>query len=533
MPQDAPKATLPFPRGTTLVVLVVISLMLHVGASRASTPTPVTDRPNIVVILLDDLDWAVFDAAIGNLPAVQNLQARGTTFDQYYVTTPLCCPSRSSLLRGQYAHNHGVLWNRGEPGGNGGFEAFHRLGRETDTVATALHDAGYRTGLFGKYLNGYPMSMPETYEPPGWDDWAVHTASERDAFYIDYDLNVNGTIVSYGSAPEDYSTDVLRDFGAAFIRSTPVEQPLFLVLAPYAPHAPSMPAVRHVDVAANAEFRRAPSFNESDVSDKPEWVRKLPPIDAAITAEIDADVANRVASLMAIDDMVAEVSAALEESGRGESTYIVFLSDNGFHFGEHRVPFGKVTPYGESTRVPMIVVGPGVPAGSHNSAIVANIDLFPTFLGWAGVTSLPEFVDGRDVAGVINLTEDPTRQRILLEQFEDVANRAPRAVKPPKPGKKLKDRTPTPTTTTSLSQAILPPFRAVRDATSLFVVYETGELEYYDLVSDPYAMNNLATQLDPVFITAQLALVDSLATCAGASCRELEDGENASPQVGQ
>ena len=525
MPQDAPKAKLQFSRGTALAALVVLSLLLHVGASRASTPTPVTDRPNIVVILLDDLDWAVFDAAINALPAVQNLQARGTTFDQYYVTTPLCCPSRSSLLRGQYAHNHGVLWNRGEPGGNGGFEAFHRLGRETDTVATALHDAGYRTGLFGKYLNGYPMSMPDTYVPPGWDDWAVHTASERDAFYLDYDLNVNGTVVSYGSAPEDYSTDVLRDFGAAFIRSTPAEQPLFLMLAPYAPHAPSMSAVRHADVVANAEFRRAPSFNESDVSDKPEWVRNLPPIDAAITAEIDADVANRVASLMAIDDMVAEVSAALEESGRGESTYVVFLSDNGFHFGEHRVPFGKVTPYGESTRVPMIVVGPGVPAGSHNSAIVANIDLFPTFLRWAGVTSSPEFVDGRDVAGVINLTEDPTRQRILLEQFEDVANRASRAAKPSKPEKKPKVRTPTPTTTASLSQAILPPFRALRDASSLFVVYETGELEYYDLVSDPYAMNNLAGAMDPGFINGHLAPADALGKCVGETCRALEDAE--------
>jgi len=517
MPSPRPDRT-PVHRVAAWSVLVILLLVVPLVWSPHRLAVAAPEAPNIVVIMLDDLDWPLLEAALPIMPAVQELQARGTTLNQYFVTTPLCCPSRSSLLRGQYAHNHGVLWNRGEPGGSGGFEAFHRLGRETDTAATMLHDAGYRTGLFGKYLNGYPMSMPDDYVPPGWDDWAAHASVDREMFFYDYDLNVNGEIVHFGDAPEDYSTDVLRDFAIAFLTSAPADQPVFLMLTPYAPHSPSEPAARHSGTYAGPAVPLSPSYNEDDISDKPLWVRALPRIDDATGADIEAIQTNRLESLMAVNEMVQQVVDTLEDTGRLESTYLLFTSDNGFHYGEHRVPFGKVTPYDESVNVPMIIVGPGIPAGVESEALAANIDLLPTFLGWVGVRP-PAFVDGRDLGGILLGATEPTRHQILIEQFEDPGERVKKGGKPGK----AKDVSSAGTPTAKLSQVALPPFVALRGETFMFAIYQTDEIEFYDLVTDPFALDNRAADLSPEAVAQLTQLTNDLAACSGASCRDLED----------
>lgn len=505
-------------------------------AARARQATPGPNRPNVVVIQVDDLDAGLLATALPGLPAISGLVAGGASFGRYFVSTPLCSPSRVTLLRGQYAHNTGVLWNRGEEEGQGGFEAFHRLGLEENTLATWLQDGGYRTGLFGKYLNNYPLGAEPEYVPPGWDDWAVHVSDEREAFYFDYTLNVNGEVVAFGSSPEDYSTDVIAGFAGQFVRDAAAAgQPFFLLATPYAPHDPSTFAPRHADRFPDAAAPETASWNEEDVSDKPDWVRRLPPVGEADEAEIAAGYRDRLRSLLAVDDLVAGLLAALDETGQRTSTYLMFTSDNGFHFGEHRVKFGKVTPYDESTRVPLVIAGPGVAAGASIGAIAGNVDLAPTIAEWAGV-AVPAFVDGRSLAGLAAGADPETwRSWALLQQFEQIDERV-RATpvpkdKPPKrkPSRATATPTPAPTPTPAapaaparMIQADLPPFAALRGADVLYVEYETGEREYYDLGSDPAALDNLAATADPRRMEELGAALASLVTCAAAQCREAD-----------
>lgn len=500
------------------------------GAVLAQEGTPGASRSNVVVVQVDDLDAALFAAALPDLPVISSLVADGTVFNRYFVSTPLCSPSRASLLRGQYAHNTGVLWNRGEEGGSGGFEAFHRLGLEDSTLATWLRGAGYRTGLIGKYLNNYPMGAEPGFVPPGWDTWAVHASDSREAFYYDYELNQNGEIITYGSAEEDYSTDVIAALSEAFIReSAEAGAPFFLLATPYAPHDPAEYAPRHADRFNDRDPARAPSWNEEDVSDKPEWVRNLPVIDGETAARVDEGYRNRLRSMLAVDDLVATLLSALEDTAQRANTVFIFTSDNGFHFGEHRVKFGKVTPYDESTRVPLVMAGPGIASGASVDVLAVNADLAPTIASWTGVAA-PDFVDGRSLAGIASgTTPDAWRNWVLLQQFEQIDERG-RATPEPK-RKPVKHKplrgTPeaesvvaaTPNAPERMIQADLPPFAALRGMDVLYVEYQSGEREYYDLAADPFALENMFDSLTQDRSDALAVALAEFATCTGDLCR--------------
>ncbi len=491
------------------------------ASARQATPEPV--RPNIVVIQVDDLDSALFADVLPDLPAISSLVATGTSFDRYFVSTPLCGPSRATLLRGQYAHNTGVLWNRGEEGGSGGFEAFHRLGLESSTIATWLQDAGYRTGLVGKYLNNYPMGAEEGFTPPGWDRWVVHASESREIFYYDYVLNIDGETVTYGDAPEDYSTDVIAGFTDRFIREgAEGSAPFFLLTTPYAPHDPADYPDRHASRFGDVPLPRGESWNEEDVSDKPEWVRQLPAIDDAVAAQVAANYTDRLRSMLAIDDLVATVLLALDETGQRENTCIVFTSDNGFHFGEHRIRFGKVTPYDESTRVPLVMAGPGIAAGARATALASNVDLAPTFAEWAGV-AVPEFVDGRPLAATAREgmvpDVDAWRSWVLLEQFEVIEDRDRGTPEPKSKTPKRPRARATPDVPIRFTQADVPPFVALRGDESLYVEYASGEREYYELTVDPLALENRYDALPPERVASLSAILAELAACAGETCR--------------
>src|SRR5215210_1382328 len=247
-------------------------------------------RPNIILILADDIESRSL-AFMPNLTAL--IGTPGTTFSNFLVTTPVCTPARASILRGQYAHNHGVLGNAGP---NGWFTTFHRLGHETSTVATWLQGAGYQTALVGKYLNGYPEAVDPTYVPPGWDEWAASIDSTGK--YFEYDLNENGRLVHYAHNDADYSTDVLAAKATRFIQSgAATNQPFFLYLATQAPHGGARPAPRHVEVFTDTTAPRQPSFNEADVSDKPPWLRETPELNAEQVARIDETYRLRLGSL--------------------------------------------------------------------------------------------------------------------------------------------------------------------------------------------------------------------------------------------
>jgi arylsulfatase A-like enzyme len=446
-----------------------------------------------VVIVVDDLD----SKSLRFMPAVDDqLIAGGTSFSNFFATTPLCCPSRASILRGQYAHNHGVLRNTGD---NAGFAAFSAAGEEQQTLATMLDGAGYATALVGKYLNGYSSSGPQqTYVPPGWDYWVA--GIDHDAYSgFNYALNINGEITQFGERDEDYSTDVFTRYALDFLdQSSGAGQPFFLYLAPYAPHSPMPPAPRHKGMFNGATAPRSPAFDERNVRDKPQWVRQTARFSDARISRIDEEYQRRLESLQAVDDMVSSVEQRLQETNALGSTYIFFLSDNGMFLGEHRQPHGKDAPYDPAARIPLIVTGPTVPHGATVNQLALNIDLTPTIAELAGL-SPPDFVDGRSLVPILDGDSSTWRRMALLEGFGNE------------------------TESLENSEPATPAFRALRSENVLYVEYETGERELYDLRRDPDQLANLAHDAPKTKLRALSHELDALSVCGGAGCRTVED----------
>ena len=290
-------------------------------------------------------------------------------------------PGADFDLRGQYSHNTGVLTNGGS---NGGFETAHADNIEQATVATAMQSAGYTTGLFGKYLNGYPNTVSPAYIPPGWDSWASASKGNPYSEY-NYTLNQNGSQVRYGDQPQDYGTDVYVGQAQAFISQAAQEKkPFFIYLAVYAPHQPATPAPQDTQGFPGLQAPRDPSFNETDVSDKPAYIAELPLLTARQQRNIDNLYRRRAQSLQDVDRSVAALVNTLQQSGELSSTYIIFTSDNGFHLGQHRMPSGKQTANEPDIHLPLLVRGPGITAGSHVPAIAGTSTSPPPSPRWAG-----------------------------------------------------------------------------------------------------------------------------------------------------
>jgi arylsulfatase A-like enzyme len=468
-----------------------------VSAHAAAAEPADSGQPNIVLILTDDEDVALHEF----MPKTKALlHDRGTTLENFFVTYPFCCPSRASILRGQYAHNTHIVGNE-RPWG--GFEKFRHLGLEEATVATWLQDAGYHTAMVGKYLNRY---VPERDGvPPGWDEWYVGGNAHPS---YNYTLNENGRMVTYGEEPEDYLNDVLTDKAVRVIRNaSAAAQPFFVYVLPYTPHSPSVAAPRHEGMFADATLPRPPAFNEADVSDKPAFIRMIPPLDDDEIGRLEREYQRRLASLQAIDDMVANIVEALETADVLDNTYVIYSSDNGFHLGEHRLPAGKDFAYEEDIRVPAVVRGPGVPAGQTMAAMVLNSDFAPTFAAIAGIAP-PDFVDGRSFLPLFDDPAQPWRESFLIErrQFENQYV-------------ELAERMGMPTDDVELSAQ----FDAIRTPDWTYVEYGTGERELYDLARDPYQLDNVVETADPALVAALSARLAELRTCAGAACRSLED----------
>jgi arylsulfatase A-like enzyme len=441
----------------------------------------------------------------------------------------LCCPSRTATLRGQYGHNTQILGNMPP---SGGFERFFELGEEKSTVATWLQDAGYRTMLAGKYLNGYPMRNNLMYIPPGWTEW--YSAMNGNAYSeFNYTLNENGKQVPYGNKPEDYGTDVYVNKSVDFIqRSAKEGKPFFVYLAPYAPHAPYTPAPRHDKLFPDAKVPRTPNYNEADVSDKPAYIRNRPLLANRQINAIDNDYRMRLQSLQAVDEGIEKIIATLKANGQFDNTYIFFTSDNGYHMGNHRQLTGKIAPYDEELRVTMIVRGPGVPASKTLDHLAGNIDLAPTWAELAGAKAA-DFVDGRSLVPLMRdnpLALAQWRQVFGIENGVYQATQT-RATATPAPNTSAELLEPPDQDTTQFSLLSLaqqagvgvPAFRGIRTQIFSYVEYITGEKEYYDLKADPYQLQNLAAKLDPKVIAQLSARVKELAACKASTCRTAED----------
>jgi N-acetylglucosamine-6-sulfatase len=474
-------------RRTALAALLGAAALLPgataVGSASVGPASAEQARPNVVVIMTDD-------QTVESVRVMTNvkrlLRDRGATFRQSFVNFALCCPSRATFLTGQYAHNHGVLGNAPPSGGYAKLD-------HTNTLPVWLQDAGYYTAHLGKYLNGYGRTNP-TEIPPGYDEWHGSVDPSTYRFY-GYTLNENGRLVTF---ERRYQTDLYAEKAARIIgRRAPLAKPFYLSVAFLAPHsggprepddpvgqATPVPAPRHRNDFASEPLPRPPGFNEQNVSDKPVGIRNRPLLTPTRIRKIRENYQQRLESLLAVDQAVGTIVAALRRAGELDDTLIVFTSDNGFFHGEHRVPSGKVLLYEPSIRVPLIMRGPGIPAGLRLSQRVANIDLAPTIVDAAGATPA-RVMDGRSLLPVIADPGVPLGRDLLV-------------VRGPGTGT----------------------FAAIRAPNYLYAEYGNGEQELYDLTRDPYELRS--RHADPAYaaVKADLALrLAHLRACSGISCR--------------
>ncbi|MFG3442290.1 sulfatase [Nonomuraea sp. NPDC047897] len=466
-----------------LLLLTAAEPTVATGVSRSS-------KPNIIMVLADDLD----SGHLARFPNItRHLVRQGATFDHFFVTNSWCCPSRASILRSQYVHSHRVLTNTAP---EGGFDRFFATGLERSTLGLWMQQAGYRTGLMGKYLNHYPgASAAPEYVPPGWNDWAVPV--RRLYHEYGYRLNENGDLVDYGWAEEDYLSDVLARKAADFITTS--TEPFFLYLAPVGPHNPANPAIRHMDEFVLDEAPRPPSFNQPDVSGEPAWLRETPPLTDGQIARIDERYRSRMRSMLGVDDLVGTVVDTLARSGKLDDTYVVFTSDNGFHLGTHRLKQGKTTPFEESIKVPFVVRGPGVRPGSVVGDLASTVDIAPTFTELGGGQAAP-FAEGRSLVPLLRGQRPAQWRRNVLVEFARPADQA------------------------SAAQTPVPPYHALRTATHTYVKYSTGEMQLYDLTNDPYQLHNLIRIADPALLRDLDARLRAMVACSGATCRDADAG---------
>jgi len=462
--------------------LLAVSIGAGIAGSAGAGSTQAPARPNVLVVMTDD-------QTVESLRVMTNvralLAAEGTTFANSFVSFPLCCPSRSTFLTGQYAHNHTVMGNAAPTGG------YEKLDH-TNTLPVWLQRAGYRTVHIGKYLNGYGRRSA-TEIPPGWTEWYGSVDPSTYQFY-NYTLNENGRTVRYGVDPASYQADVYTRKAVDAVRRLAPGGPFFLNVAYLAPHsggprepddpvnlATPVPAPRHRNRFAAEPLPVTPAFNEADVSDKPRGIRARPVIGPGRVAAITEEYRQRLESLLAVDEGIAEIVAALRAAGELDTTLIVFTSDNGFFHGEHRVQTGKVLHYEPSTRVPLIVRGPGIPRGAVRPQLVANIDLAPTIVSAAGATS-GRAMDGRPLQPFARDPRLYSGRDILLE-------------------------------TTG--------YRALRSPRYVYVEHSTNEQELYDLAADPNELTSLHASAAHAPLKADLATrLAKLRMCAGGTCRQ-------------
>jgi arylsulfatase A-like enzyme len=475
---------------------VALTACLSQAAAPPPKPVPTDGRPNIVFILTDDLSMNL----IPYMPHVRALAEAGTSFSNYYVVDSLCCPSRAAIFTGQYPHNDHVLSNHAP---EGGFTSFTQHGDAAKSFGVALHNAGYFTGFMGKYLNEYKATDPPQ---PGWDVWDV--AGNAYSEY-NYALNENGSVHTYGTSPTDYLTNVLAGKAVNFVnRARYTGRPFALEVATFAPHKPATPAPIDSHSFPTLQVPRTPAFGVAPKHALP-WLAKLPPLDAKDLADINSFYRLRVESVLAVDRLIGQLERVLAATHRLANTYFVFSSDNGFHMGEHNMRPGKQTAFDTDIRVPLIVAGPGVPAGRTVDAMTSSIDLAPTFLQIAHAQPTDE-PDGISLLNLWHGAAPPAdwQSAILVEHHGPVQTKNDPDVQ-------------------SYFAGDPPSYEAIRTPSYLYAEYDTGEREYYDLRTDPYENDNSYSSLSA---DQQQHLHEQLA--ALANCRGTAECQSAATPAG-
>lgn len=417
-------------------------------------PLPTGSRPNFMIVISDDQRYDTMDF----MPRTKKLVFdAGVTFTKAYVTTPLCCPSRSSILTGLYAHNHNARTNT-DP-------------LEKTTLVERLHAEGYFTGIVGKYLNSW-----EGERRPEFDYWAVIAGHGVASKYFDPRLNVNGVWKDHSG----YVTFVLRDYAVEMARKAgQQDKPFVLIFASNAPHDPAEPAPGDEKLYEDLPLYRPPSYREEDLSDKPDWLQNRPPLKGL--KRLDEFRLKQLRALNALDQAVESVINSLGEQGKLDNTMVIYLSDNAVFLGEHQLN-GKTFVYEEAIHVPFAIRYPPLtPAPRVDNHLVSNIDIAPTLYELAGIP-VPREVDGRSLAPLLQSKGD-WRDALLIEGWpEQTAG-----------GEGDGDQS-----------EVQNAYTAIHTDRYVYVETEGDRPELYDLTNDPYQLENQASNPAYAMIVAEL-----------------------------
>ncbi len=476
-------------------------------------------RPNIVVMQTDDQTLA--DLAVMKR-ARSLLQTRGVTFNQMVTPFAICCPSRAAQMSGSYPHNNGVSANFPPAGGYVPWEK--KSGDKS--IGSWLQRAGYYTVHIGKYINGYAYPNRDNVAvPTGWSEW--HGSADPSTYQMwGYQLNEPTGSRTYGKFwkqdPATYSTDVYRRKAVKVVRQQARRSgPFFMQVAFLAPHVetvplkvgfipqpwvdtddpdpqfgiksiPPRPAPRDRDAFPNMPLAKGPSFNEADVSDKGPFVRDLPLLTDEDIQDLVEDNRRRRRSLLAVDDAVRNIVHTLRATDQLKNTVIVFMGDNGYLLGQHRISMGKYFPYEPALRIPFVMRGPGIRSGADVERLVSLIDVAPTLLDFAGAKAVGRRPDGMSLRPLLSGSHGIRKRSVLLSSGPQ---RAPNGEN-------------------------LPLFDGVRTTKFAWWRYEDGFEEMYDLRNDPDELTNIAQ--DPAYADTRDELIaewNRLKDCYGRSCR--------------
>jgi N-acetylglucosamine-6-sulfatase len=553
------------PRLTATAVFAAVAAFYlafgqHLAVARQAVASDLPVRPNFVVIQTDDSTLEQLYAAWRPSPGSPLIRAmpntldligkKGATFNRYYVSYSLCAPSRASLLTGRYAHNDG---DKGNVEPNGGYSGFRASPGWSQNMPVWLKEAGYRTIHIGKFLNGYgepPYSSPEEV-PPGWSSWHSVINSDSDHYYYGYELSDNGVLEGpfgnsgswetreYGERddpgcpfaptngqPCNYETDKFDEIAVQQLQATEPGEPFYLQLDETAPHgdfrrpAGPEPPSRYYTLFDGAPLPddRAEGFNEGDVNDKPRFVREAPYLDAQEIRTYRVYYDKALASLRGVDDGVKEIVDELGALHELHDTYIIFTSDNGFFYGQHRIVGGKFLAYEPSTHLPFLIRGPGIKPGSESNQLASNVDIAPTVLELAGVKARRS-IDGRSLYPFATDPSLVVRRPVLFESYvetNDVDEHGGQA----QAGTTTAESGPARAHASILAPPknyfgmVLGPYK--------YIEWPDGEKELYDLEKDPYELHNVVRS--PNYFPVRAFLhneLERLETCSGATCRQL------------
>ena len=410
---------------TAIQLLIAFSLLLSVSGCRF--PLLKDERPNFLIIVTDDQR---FDTMEYMPNTQQTIFDAGVTFSHGYITTPFCCPSRASILTGLYAHNHYVLENTDK--------------LRLPTLVVDLQKNGYYTGLVGKYLNSWDGEAR-----PEFDYWVSFFGGTVPNYY-DPELNINGK----WEKKTGYMTYLFEDYVKEYLEeATNQRKPFFLLFAPNAPHAPFTPLKEDKELLTDLAPFRPPNYNEEDISDKPSSIANKPIIGEGGAESIDATRRRQLLTLISLDRSIGSIMEKLKETGELDNTVVIFLSDNGKHWGEHRMDT-KSTAYEEVVKVPFAMRYPAlVPTPYVEDKLVANIDIAPTIYELSE-TRMPEIIDGQSLVKLLNRSGE-WRSSLLLEAWPDRGH-----------------------------------WVSMHTEQYVYIETENDKSEFYDLAVDPYEMDN-------------------------------------------